>query len=357
MSNGFQPPNQVTPTGLRVTNDVTGNGITGESRDGTGVVGVTTQGDPGVYGTADADRASGVAGLADNGVSGWGTRVGVYGEAFPGRDTWAGVRGVGPANGVEGDSQNGHGVYGWTNDGDGVFGFTARNGAAILGYAPNSSGVLAASDSKDAPALHAIANGAGASAWFDGFAIFFGGHIDWGNAGIVGDCNVWGDLNVLGHKNAAVPHPDGSHRLLYSVESPESWFEDFGRARIVRGRASVKLDRTFAAVVRTGDYHVFLSPEGESKGLYVSRRTRSGFEVREHQRGASTLRFSYRIVARRRDIVAPRFKKVTLRKPVKPAASLRRKLLGHLRAPTLPARAAAPRFPGPRLSKRTTGRR
>jgi hypothetical protein len=79
--------------------------------------------------------------------------------------------------------------------------------------------------------------------------------------------------------------------------------------------------------------------------------------VREQQRGTDTLRFSYRIVARRKDIAAPRFKKVTLRKPVKPAVSARRKLLGHLKAPAPPVHAAAPRFPGPRRSKRTSGRR
>ena len=113
-------------------------------------------------------------------------------------------------------------------------------------------------------------------------------------------------------KSAAVKLRDGSHRALYCVESPECWFEDFGRSRVVRGRARVRLDRTFAAVVRTGDYHIFLSPEGLSHGLYVSRRTRGGFEVREQHQGKSTVPFSYRIVARRKDVDAPRFKRVKL---------------------------------------------
>jgi len=33
---------------------------------------------------------------------------------------------------------------------------------------------------------------------------------------------------IGGPKSAAVPHPDGTLRRLYCVESPESWFEDFG---------------------------------------------------------------------------------------------------------------------------------
>jgi hypothetical protein len=63
-----------------------------------------------------------------------------------------------------------------------------------------------------------------------------------GAAGIVGATNgvagtsagaffgqvfVSGDFTVAGGaKSAAVPHPDGTHRRLYCLESPESWFED-----------------------------------------------------------------------------------------------------------------------------------
>jgi hypothetical protein len=117
-----------------------------------------------------------------------------------------------------------------------------------------------------------------------------------------------GGLLVRGHfftqggfKSAVVPHPDGSHRLLHSIESPESWFEDFGRAQITGGRAWVDLDPDFAAVVDTEDYHVFLTPEGDSNGLYVSRSETEGFEVREQQDGTSGLTLSYRVVARRKE--------------------------------------------------------
>jgi hypothetical protein len=80
------------------------------------------------------------------------------------------------------------------------------------------------------------------------------------------------------------------------VESPESWFEDFGRAELRDGRAAVELDVDFAGLVDTDDYHVFLTPEGESSGLYVSSRTTSTFEVREQPDGRSTtgLQLSHR---------------------------------------------------------------
>jgi hypothetical protein len=100
-----------------------------------------------------------------------------------------------------------------------------------------------------------------------------------------GRVEVQGDLQVSGAKSATVAHPDGSHRLLYALESPQSWFEDFGRSRISQGRARVELDSDFAALVQTTDYHVFLTPEGDSNGLCVRGRNSDSFEVCEQQGG------------------------------------------------------------------------
>jgi hypothetical protein len=61
-------------------------------------------------------------------------------------------------------------------------------------------------------------------------------------------------LVVGGTKAAAVPFPDGTQRVLYCVESPELWFEDFGTAKLKRGRTVVKLDEDFAKVIERGDY-------------------------------------------------------------------------------------------------------
>src|SRR4030095_2228050 len=100
---------------------------------------------------------------------------------------------------------------------------------------------------------------------------------------------VVGDFSVFGSKNAAVPHPDGSHRLLYCMESPESWFEDFGEASLRQGRAIVRLPADFAPLVHTKGYHIFLTPYGECGGLYVSTRTRTQFEVRELGGGRTSI--------------------------------------------------------------------
>ena len=72
----------------------------------------------------------------------------------------------------------------------------------------------------------------------------------------VGPVVIEGDLTVTGVKGAVVPHSDGSHRLLCAIESPEGWFEDFGEASLKDGKAEVRLDAEFAAVVETKGYHV-----------------------------------------------------------------------------------------------------
>lgn len=69
-------------------------------------------------------------------------------------------------------------------------------------------------------------------------------------------------------------------------------------------------------MVRVDDYHVFLTIEGECNGLYISKRTRKAFEVRELGNGRSNVAFSYRIVARRRDWTGRRFEKVTVPPPI-----------------------------------------
>src|SRR5262249_2443450 len=141
-----------------------------------------------------------------------------------------------------------------------------------------------------------------------------------GNAGIVGQTanpNSFagyfaGNLVVTGTKSAAVPFPDGTQRALYCMESPELWFEDFGTAKLKRGRAAIKLDADFAKVIKRGDYRVFTPPEGAWGGFYGRRSTAAGLEVPESQGGKPSIAFSYRIVGRRKDIAgARRFARVT----------------------------------------------
>ncbi len=279
-------------------------GVRGESPSGHGVQG---SGRVGVQGLADR-IGDGVQGIADEGQ-------GVRGQS----NTGAGVFGEsGDGNGVEARSKKNHAVFGDNRNApvtplpgllartSGCYGATMNNRGA--------SGVVGSEDwNRNKPeAMDANATGVFGQAglYFDpreqrqllqskGFAgVFLGAVVTWGPL-----------VNYGGPKSAAVRHPDGSDRLLYCMESPESWFEDFGEAKLVNGKAAVKINKDFAGVVNADGYHVFLSPYGDSNGLYVSRRNRNGFEVREQCKGGSTLTFSYRVVARRKDVPSERMPK------------------------------------------------
>jgi hypothetical protein len=121
-----------------------------------------------------------------------------------------------------------------------------------------------------------------------------------------------GDFGATGTKAALVPAENSSLRALYCVESPECWFEDFGTAQLVGGSARVQIEPLFAATVRTERYHIFLTPQGDSNGLYVSEVDAFGFSVHEQHGGTSSLVFSYRVVALRKDVAAPRLVQVRL---------------------------------------------
>ena len=73
--------------------------------------------------------------------------------------------------------------------------------------------------------------------------------------------------------------------------------EDTGDGSISGGRGYVRLDPAYAAQLDASkNYNVFLTPYGDSKGLYVTGRTSSGFEVHENQSGSASLSFAYRVV-------------------------------------------------------------
>jgi hypothetical protein len=110
-----------------------------------------------------------------------------------------------------------------------------------------------------------------------------------------------GDTTAIGTKSAAVPMQDGTMVKVFSVESPEVWFEDYGADKLNGGAVTVTVDEKFVQTVNLAKgYHVFLTPKGDCKGLYVTNETETGFEVREMGGGGSSVEFDYRIVAHRK---------------------------------------------------------
>jgi hypothetical protein len=124
-------------------------------------------------------------------------------------------------------------------------------------------------------------------------------------------CNIdtVGDLTCSGSKNAAVPVEGGKRWVaLSAVESPKNWFEDFGSAELRGGVATVHLDPTFKQTVNSAvEYHVFLTPNGDCKGLYVHQKSATSFEVRELGGGNSNVKFDYRVTALRKNYEKVRF--------------------------------------------------
>jgi hypothetical protein len=287
--------------GLRGSSN-SGTGVVGESTDGTGVMG-TSSSAPGVTGICSArQNCFGIFGRAQV-ESGFGH--GVSGESNAGPDG-AGVLGVNTGNGqgVRGSSPGGIGVQGSSNapDGTGVNGYNLATTGAAYGVsgASNSTGGIGVGGYAGAASGLAIGVNGGSHS---PSGVGVNGFNDAG--GLAGNFNggvqINGDLNVTGRKSSLARLENGRVVALYAMESPENWFEDFGESQLQDGVARIDLDPLFAETVNTeAGYHVFLTPNGECQGLYVAAKKGRGFEVRELGKGASAVKFDYRIVARRK---------------------------------------------------------
>jgi hypothetical protein len=166
-----------------------------------------------------------------------------------------------------------------------------NGGAAVHAQndTPHANGIIAAAH------MGSTAYGVWAAS-AEGYAGFFDGRV-----------HINGNLTVNGTKSAAVRVADDSLRLLYAIESPESWFEDFGFGRLTDGYARVELDATFASVIAGDPYHVFLTQYDSDDGLYVTEREPSGFAVRSARSADAECEFSYRVTAKRKDAAELRF--------------------------------------------------
>jgi hypothetical protein len=110
---------------------------------------------------------------------------------------------------------------------------------------------------------------------------------------------------VNGTKNAVVGTTTGA-RDLYTEESTEVWFTDYGFGRVQYGRARILLDPGFAQTVNVEEpYQVFVQAYGDAD-LYVRERTPLGFEVVFRGGNDRNAEFGYRVVARRRGYEARR---------------------------------------------------
>ncbi|MGI8689441.1 MAG: hypothetical protein ACR2M3_12775 [Thermomicrobiales bacterium] len=244
----------------------------------TGGYGVIGEGDIGVHGESQGStNGSGVEGLYfGSGTNG----IGVKGSVIGGAAGTTAVYGNNKSTGT-----GGTGVYGQTTNGYfGVLGVagTPVGAAGVLGYSNTANGAA------------------------------FGSFVTT-PATLAGYCN--GIVHVTGpfigdnpaNKHGAIDHSDGTTRLVYSMESPESWIEDFGTGTLSNGKASIALDPGFAGVVHTDEYHVFLTERDIHQHLIVTGQTPTGFTVEADAEMAALKgkkaadlggTFSYRVVAK-----------------------------------------------------------
>ena len=280
---------------------VYGKGLYGVNGSGTNT-GVYGSGPTGVVGSG---QTTGVAGSGTTGVAGSGTSIGVSGTGATGvlgqSTSGTPILGQVPAS----SSSNTIAIYGQNNSsysgpGPGAGGF------GVYGLSAKGHGLVGATAAVGAAAIVGATNGVvGALA-----GAFYGPVVIGGSFTVVG-----------GAKSAAVPHPDGSLRRLYCMESPESWFEDFGKGQLECGRVEITIDPDFAAVTDLSDYHVFLTEHDTHQHLSVADQTAIGFSVEADLEMAALKgkrdadlngRFSWRVVAKRKDIKGERLETVTI---------------------------------------------
>jgi len=266
------------------------------SPNGTGVVGTggityggSTPGGSGVVGNGGGSSlmqgfffgngGSGVVGnggvgnVGGDGVVAMGANGGDRSGGGHGGNGVSAFAGTGPTNGIGVFSQSvGVGMYGLSSGSYGIIGITTA-GATY-------SGITGGAQTDGAAAV------AGGTSNPKAYAGYFTGNVV-----------VDGNFTVIDptKKHGAIKASTGQYHTLYSVESPEPWLEDFGTGTLVNGKVEIMLDPTFADVIHTEDYHVFLtSHDPQSRGLAVGTRHANGFAVQEHAGGT----FSYRVVAR-----------------------------------------------------------
>ena len=297
-----------------------GYGVDATTTTGTGVYASTASNGDGVEGfiSTAAEQEAGVLGLA-NVASAEGSTYNIYSGVWG--DTGTSSTTVAPAwaVGVLGTADDGHaGVF--INNSSGFSTLYAENDAST-----GVTGLFKTLMAKSADGTCGIGSG--------------------------------GSLSCTGQIKSLVSSGNGQRKVeTYAVQSPENWMEDFGSGQLQKGVAVVTIDLAFAETV-TGDanYHVFLTPRGDSKGLYVINATPNTFEVRESGGGTSSLAFDYRIVAKRRGFERQRLVDVTERFNAEQKAATMMKSSGTrhkpaplAKSPLLAALDSHPRSPEPK---------
>jgi hypothetical protein len=205
--------NDAGTTGTFLSANVVANNtldLTTNRDDGNALVGHNTGNGGGLVGSVDGTGTA-LAGVSQKGIGLSGTSFATTGGVFAG---------------VSGFSQIGVGVLGGTaantqatppQTGVGVLGQGGVNATGVQGTSVGGIGILGVTTS-------------GIAGQFNGPVI------------ANGNLTVNGTFTATGIKSAAVPDSSGGLVRLYCLESPESYFEDFGSGSVSGGTGTVTLN-------------------------------------------------------------------------------------------------------------------
>jgi hypothetical protein len=306
----------------------------GEGHINAGVRGIDTSAQMG-----NENFSTGLLGFSRTGfgISGFAKiHAGVYGQttnpSFTDKYGTAGVEGFDQSNdtgqlnlGVEGGTFAGTGVFGFSTLGNGVRGITTnpsslnqQHRAAVFGIDESTDGgglnfgvagfspgtgvagiSIAPPTLPGAPLEPAVAayceNGGAAIQAADGFS---------STSNLLMTLDCLGNLTVKGTVTSGSVQVTSSKTQRgvdvaeFAPRQTEPTIEDCGEIQLIAGRDHVDIRPDFGSAIDRGSrYLVFITPEGDSRGLYVIDKAISGFDVRESQDGRSNIAFSYRIVA------------------------------------------------------------
>jgi hypothetical protein len=366
-----------TSSGVAIHGEANGGiGIRGTSVSNTGFYGASGSGyftSPGVNGEStnesgnDAAGAFGLTAFYEEppgyGVLAYGIRYGVQGE------TEAAANASTPGYGLFGFDDSGSGtknaaIFGESEDGTGVLAEVA--GTPTLGLIGEEQfGIYAVAEPVDAGLKRAVAVEAESDSYpleaqntYDKSSIdlveggnFIGASSKKGSFTVTdaGSEALSGTLTTSKGTYVRTAGGSGIARTAYGTRSTAPEIEDVGEGTLSNGRAYVAVDAAFGDTIdMRRAYHVFLTPEGDCNGLYVTQKSPGGFVVHELRGGRSNLAFEYRIVAKPLDENGAR---LAIAGPLPESAPSARFIGGHMPAP-LTAEQRAQRELGPQAYAR-----
>jgi hypothetical protein len=327
IANPLYPLHVVSGTGSAIrgaTNSVNGAGVyaTAGATDGTTFGGyflnASTSGRA-VYGNASATSGANFGGYfrsaSNSGTGVLGFVTGTSGQTYGGFFESTGNNGAGVLGHVSATSglnygghfssasTSGYGVHGTaTATGDvttygGYFRSGSTSGRGVYGYASATTGlnigVYGTTNSPGGRGVHASAPTGGQALYCEGSF-----RMTTGTFWATPTTTTWAT-----NKPATVKLNDGTMVKLFSEEAAELYFTDYGEGTLSNGRTHIELDPLFLQTVTIDAAHpmkVFVQLEGDCKGVFVTNKSTTGFDVAELQGGTSNASFSYRVVCKRK---------------------------------------------------------